>query len=304
MKKNTFFTALTIALSLMACNTEEASVGSQLENQSLEPVSTNLAARPSVVSTWKLVPSLSNEFNYASKASNQFTDNWQDSFFNGWTGPGLTKYTPAQATIENNMLVFRANIVNGKVQTGCVSSKGTTSYPMYMEARVKVSNSDLSTAVWMLSEDSSEELDNLETWGNVDNSYFSIRDHLSHHCFKTIDGVRKDYQPTGNATYYSSTPAVKWSEDFHVYGVLWTGPKVIKYYIDDVLVRTTPQNEIDPLNYTDKGGLTKPMYMIISQAAQPWRETLGSITPYLTNPTVTNTARTETKIDWIRVYKP
>lgn len=309
MKKTTALKSIGLALCVLACNTDETTVTPQEVTQdiSLEyPTTISLTARPSVVSNWKLQTKLSNEFNYASKSSNLFSTDWQDYFFNGWEGPPpLTKFTPAQSTIENNMLVFRAKIVNGRVQTGCVTSKGTTSYPMYMEARVKISNSDLSSAVWMLSDDSLEELDNLEAWGNVDRDYYSKVLHLSHHIFKPVTGKPKlDYQPTGNDTFYSDGKGTKWTSAFHVYGVLWNSPKEIKYYVDNKLVRTVPVNQIDPKNYTTKGGLTKPMHMIISQAAQPWRETLGNIEPYLVNPSVTNIARTVTQIDWIRTYKP
>lgn len=44
------------------------------------------------------------------------------------------------------------------------------------------------------------------------------------------------------------------------------------------------------------------MHMIISAAAQSWRETQGI--NFLTDPTVTNEENTIMRVDWIRVYKP
>lgn len=170
---------------------------------------------------------------------------------------------------------------------------------MYMEVRVKMSESVLSSAVWMLSDDSTEEIDNLEAFGAKSSSYFSKRLHLSHHVF--IRNPFQDYQPEGSATWYTDNTTT-WSDDYHNYGVLWENPWSLSYYVDGELVRTTPKAEIDPENYTNGAGLTKPMHMIISAAAQSWRESQGIV--FLTDPTVTNEANTIMKVDWIRVYKP
>ena len=94
--------------------------------------------------TWTIQPKVSNEFNYEEgKTSNEFSNNWNDRFFNGWTGPGITRYTPSQSSVVAGELVFKANIVDGTIQTGCVTSKNIVSYPLYMEVRVKLSESVL-----------------------------------------------------------------------------------------------------------------------------------------------------------------
>ena len=138
----------------------------------------------------------------------------------------------------------------------------------------------------MLSDDSTEEIDKLEAFGAKSNDYFSKRLHLSHHVF--IREPFQDYQPTG--------------QEYHNYGVLWEDPWSLSYYVDGVLVRTTPVEEIDPENYTNGNGLTKPMHMIISAAAQSWRTTQGI--DFLNDPSVTNEENTIMHVDWIQVYKP
>ena len=273
------------------------------EEEVIEPTENEVSFLPVLTEgkTWTIQPKVSNEFNYEEgKTSNEFSNNWNDRFFNGWTGPGITRYTPSQSSVVAGELVFKANIVDGTIQTGCVTSKNIVSYPLYMEVRVKLSESVFSSAVWMLSEDSTEEIDNLEAFGAKNNDYFSKRLHLSHHVF--IRDPFQDYQPTGPETWYADGKGTIWSEDYHNYGVLWEDPWSLSYYVDGVMVRKTPVAEIDPKNYTNGAGLTKPMHMIISAAAQSWRETQGI--DFLNDTSVTNEEKTIMRVDWIRVYKP
>lgn len=56
---------------------------------------------------WTYQALFSNEFDYAgAKTSTEFTNNWQDRFFNSWTGPGITRYSASQSSIEDGQLVF------------------------------------------------------------------------------------------------------------------------------------------------------------------------------------------------------
>lgn len=259
---------------------------------------------------WVLQPEFSNEFDYAQgKASTDFTDNWQDRFFNGWTGPKKsgtattsTVYTAENSSIEDGLLVYKATIDGNNVHTGVISSKKAVGFPLYMEARAKISESSLATAVWMLSEDSTQEIDNLEAYGDKSNDYFSKRLHLSHHTF--IRQPFQDYQPTGPGTWYADGKGTQWADDYHDYGVLWLDPWTLKYYVDGELVRETPTDEIDPKNYTAGLGLNKDMYLIITAAAQPWRETAGQVENYVTDPSVISESRSTSIFEYIRTYKP
>lgn len=279
-----------------------------------EPTSTGpVAFLPSLGDDkqWVIQPKFTNEFNYEGKTGADFTDNWQDRFFNGWTGPFPTYYTASQSTITGGEMIYKATIdkVNGEdvIRTGVISSKEPVGYPMYMEVRVKISESVLASAVWLLSEDSTQEIDNLETYGDKTNDYFSRRLHLSHHTFKRGSGtIIDDYQPTGEETWYADGNGTYWADEYHDYGVLWLDPFTLKYYVDGELVRETPTNQIDPRNNLNGTGLNKDMYLIITAAAQPWREntTPPQVEDYFTDPSVLSESRSTMRIDYIRTYKP
>ncbi|MGM8362050.1 family 16 glycosylhydrolase [Flavobacterium sp. ARAG 55.4] len=276
------------------------------------PAESEVAFLPTITGkTWKIQPKFTNEFNFTGgKTDAAFADNWQDRFFNGWTGAPKTVYTAGQSSIANGEMIFKATIDGQKVLTGCVTSKNKVGYPLYMEARVKISESSLATAVWMLSEDSTQEIDNLEAYGDKTNTAYAQRLHLSHHIFKRDVSPILDYQPSGWAeTYYLDGKGTYWADDYHTYGVLWLDPWTLKYYVDGKLVRETPTADIDPKNYTsptgapsDRTGLNKDMYLIISAASQPWRENQGI--NYLTDPSVMSATRSTSRFDYIRVYKP
>lgn len=272
----------------------------EVEDETVEEIVAKYLPSPGVDKKWVLQENVSNEFDEG-LTSDAFVNDWQNKFFNGWKGPGDTRYTPESATIVDGELIFTAKIVGSTIQTGCISTKEKVGYPMYMEARVKISKSVLSTAVWMLSDDSTEEIDNLEAYGYEGHDWYAKRLHLSHHVF--IREPFQDYQPTSDATWYADAHNTIWSDDYHDYGVLWMSPTELSYYVDGVLVRTVPASEIDPNNYTNGNGLTKPMYVILSQAAQPWREGT-TFDDFFEEVSVTNTDMTKTYFDWVRVYQP
>jgi beta-agarase len=143
-------------------------------------------------------------------------------------------------------------------------------------------------------------LSNICFFREKSSTYFSKRLHLSHHVF--IRDPFQDYQPTSDATWYADGKNTAWSDTYHNYGLLWEDPWSLSYYVDGVLVRKTPVAEIDPKNYTNDLGLTKPMQLIISAAAQSWRESQG--VNFLTDASVINEEKTIMQVAWIRVYKP
>ncbi len=304
-------------ISIIACSSKKDTIEDTSEEKNKEETVTDESVEEEGTTTqsgiaflsiveegkeWVLQPKFSNEFNFiGGKTSPEFSDNWQDRFFNGWNGSGRTVYSTGQSKIEDGMLVYNATIDGENIKTGIVTSKTTIAYPLYMEVRAKISESPLASAVWMLSEDSTQEIDNLEAYGLKTNDYFSRRLHLSHHTF--IREPFQDYQPTGQETWYADGNGTQWADEFHNYGVLWLDPWTLAYYVDGKVVRETPREEIDPENYTGGTGLVKPMYLIISAAAQPWRETNGSVT-YLTDPAVLDKERSTMRVDWIRLYKP
>ncbi|AWG22799.1 hypothetical protein FFWV33_15315 [Flavobacterium faecale] len=265
--------------------------------------------------TWVLIPELSNEFNYSSKTDPAFTTDWKDSYINSWTGPAPTKWVASGSSLGTaptgeKCIILQATKVGNTLECGMVTSKAKATFPLYQEARVRISDSHLANAVWMLSTDSREEIDNLESYGDKLGSkpYFGDKLHLSHHTFKDIAGVRKDYQPQLETWMIRKTGAgcnatddVKWNTAFHIFGVKWVNATNLEYYVDGVKVRTVTGTDIDPNGYTDCSGMKKALHMIISQAAQTWR--FADMNEFF-NQNITNGARTKMYIDWIRVYRP
>ncbi|WP_041557802.1 LamG domain-containing protein [Cellulophaga algicola] len=288
------------------------------------------------MSAWKIVEELSDEFNYpGGKMAPAFTKKWNLGYVNSYSGPLPTVWTGNSIGFEdegangNRALTLIAE-ENGAGSTrtlecGMISTKATSSYPLFQEARVKVSNSQLANAVWMISSEPGqfEEIDNLETYGprirldgeECDKPYFADRLHLSHHTFKNEGGERLDYQPQKetwmsrkkDASNCDRANDVIWNEDYHTFAVKWVSPNRIEYFVDGKRVKIVSglrlEDGIDPESYTTCGdGLTKEMYMLISQAAQVWR--YGGTTQFWNSTDTKSGIDTKMKVDWIRVYTP
>ena len=251
---------------------------------------------------WSLHP-VSDDFRYKSKADKKhkkFHKRWIDMYINPWRGPGDTYFNEQNSTTRDGMLVLHASPAGDghKINAGMISSKETVTYPLYLEARAKPSNLTLANGIWMLSADSTEEIDAMEAYGSdrPEQGWFDQRMHISHHVF-----VRKpfqDYQPTDPGSWVYNN-GESWRDDFHTYGVHWKDPWTLDYYIDGKLVRTVAGKDmIDPKGYTKDTGLSKPMHILLDMEHQDWRDV---------KPTAEELAdpdRTEFLIDWIRVYTP
>ncbi|WP_345683191.1 family 16 glycosylhydrolase [Novipirellula caenicola] len=253
--------------------------------------------------TWKL-QSVSDDFSYTAKPTekpSEFTDRWRDSFINKWLGPGLTEFNSGHSYVTNGHLGIHASRKpdTKKVYTGAISSKETFTYPLFVEARVKISGLVLASNVWMLSSDSTQEIDILEAYGSQRDSetWTAHRLHLSHHVF--IRDPFQDYQPTDEESWYFN--GTNWRKDFHRIGVHWRDPWHLEYFVDGKRVRTVSGREmIDPKGFTRGTGLSKPMHIIINAEDQDWRSDQG-ITP--TDEELSDVENGIMWVDWIRVYK-
>ncbi|NJB83499.1 LamG domain-containing protein [Wenyingzhuangia aestuarii] len=283
---------------------------------------------------WQLVDELSDEFDYAAgKTASVFLSKWKFGFINNYTGPAPTEWSGDQITFEtlegaNRAIVLTPSEVgtgaNRTLKCGMISSKAKSSYPIFQEAKVKISNSQLANAVWMLSGEpgTTEEIDNLEAYGprlRPDNTlcdypYYADRIHLSHHTFKSVGGERMDYQPKIQ-TWMSRKKTegdcsrdneVVWSQDYHYFGVKWVNEQRLEYFVDGKRVKVVTglrvADGIDPESYTACNGLTREMHMIISQAAQAWR--YGGATNFWNSSDIKTGPNTKMYVDWIRVYSP
>lgn len=259
---------------------------------------------------WALQPH-SDDFKYNAPADNKgadFNTKWTDFYHNAWTGPGLTVWDRKHVFVSDGLLQIPATRKEGttnKISTGCITSKERVVYPVYIEARAKLSNSVLASDVWLLSPDDTQEIDILEAYGadysegaQKDQTWYAQRIHISHHVF--IRQPFQDYQPTDPGSWYYN--GTTWRNDYHRYGVYWKDPLHLEYYIDGKLVRTVSGMQIiDPKGFTNGTGLNKPMDIIINVEDQDWRSNQG-ITP--TDNELANRENNTFKVDWIRVYKP
>ncbi|MBD1390139.1 family 16 glycosylhydrolase [Neiella sp. HB171785] len=256
---------------------------------------------------WQL-QSLSDDFNYKAPAvgkSDEFYSRWHEGFINPWKGPGLTEWHPEYSEVDGGMLHIKAGRKPGtnKVYAGSITSHQLVVYPLYLEVRAKLSNLVMASDFWLLSPDSTEEIDVLEAYGSdrPDQAWFAERLHLSHHVF--IRDPFQDYQPSSADTWYTDGKT-KWQEDFHRIGVYWRDPWHLEYYVDGKLVRTASGVDvIDPHNFTNGKGLTKPMHVIINTEDQDWRSGVEpSITP--TDEELADDSKNTYLVDWVRFYKP
>lgn len=253
--------------------------------------------------TWQLLP-ISDDFSYNASPLEKpqpFTKRWKDSFINSWKGPGLSVFDPGHSYVTNGHLGIAASRQQGtgKVRAGAISSKETFRYPLFIEANVKLSGLVMASNVWMLSADSTQEIDVVEAYGSqrASEGWTAQRLHLSHHVF--IRKPFKDYQPTDEGSWYHD--GTNWQQDFHRVGVFWRDPWHLEYYVDGKKVRTVSgKKRIDPHDYTGGSGLSKPMHIIINTEDQNWRSDQGT-TP--TDEELADTNKSIYWVDWIRVYQ-
>ncbi|MFD1315186.1 family 16 glycosylhydrolase [Namhaeicola litoreus] len=298
---------------MMACSSSgsdvEDAISDNNDNNPLEEtwITIPVPANSGPGKKWEFQKNISDNFEYDSPANNKgatFLDKWDDWYHNAWTGPEPTIFSREHSFVTNNELNITAGrpIGTNNTNTGIVTSTNRVIYPVYIEARVKIMNSTLANAVWLLSPDDTQEIDIVEAYGGdrFTNPWFGPkRVHLSHHVF--IRQPFQDWQPNDEGSFYTDGQTV-WRNDFHRYGVYWKDPWNLEYYIDGKLVRTrSGVAQIDPQDFTNGTGLSKEMDIIISAEDQTWRANQG-LSP--TNVEIENTANNTFKIDWIRVFKP
>ena len=257
---------------------------------------------------WQL-HSQSDDFNYEAPAvgkSDAFFSRWREGFINGWIGPGPTEFYAANSQVTEGMLVLTASRKPGttdRYHTGIIHSPTTLSYPVYLEARVKGMNMNLTNAFWLLSPDSTQEIDIAELYGSDDPNevWFDERVHISHHVF--IREPFQDYQPLDLESWHTDGNGTRWREAFHTFGVYWRDPWTLEYYIDGALVRTVQGVDIiDPNGFTGGQGLNKPMQITFDVEYQEWREEQNTLPP--TDDQLLDENRNRFFVDWIRIYQP
>ncbi len=284
---------------LVPCVVIASSLGGSAADWDGVPIPTS----PPTGFKWEL-EAVSDDFSYDASPTDkpkEFTNRWKSAFINPWMGPGKTEWNAGHSYVTNGRLGIHASRKKdtAKVYTGIITSKRAYKFPLFLEAKVKISNQVLASNVWLLSADSTEEIDVVEAYGSdrSDQNWFAERVHISHHVF--IRSPFQDYQPTDPGTWF--TNGTIWRKSFHRFGVYWRDPWHLEYYIDGKLVRTVSGEKIiDPKGYTKGTGLSKAMHLIINMEDQNWRSDKG-ITP--TDEELADQSKRIMWVDWIRVYK-
>lgn len=266
----------------------------------------------------------SDDFNYTSgtdSKSAEFDAKWYARYpQEGWTGPNPTVWRSQNSYVDGGALHLFASREAGEptvtftysgesytmpiTNSGCISSQKAFTYPLYIETRAKVAKTTVASAVWMLSDDSAEEIDIIEAYGGDRwaNAWFSpTRMHLSHHVFeRTSAGITGDYQPSDEGSFYTDG-STNYSDGYHRVGVFWRDAFHLEYYIDGKCVRVVDGADmIDPYSYRGGLGLSQEEFLIFSQGDQTWRAVTG-LSP--TTEEIANTANNTFSIDWIRIYE-
>jgi len=251
---------------------------------------------------WELADNYSDDFNYAGKASEEFTSKWNHKYHNAWTGPGLTEWNSNHSDVADGNLIITVSRKQGtdKVLCGVITSKTKLIYPIYMEAKIKASNQVLSSNFWLLSEDDTRELDILEVYGGDrdDQTWFAQRMSTNFHIFERDPKSNAILNNFDDQTHHTLPGLEPWRNDFHRYGVYWKSPTHITFYIDGEEKNTF--TDVNMESYDDNY-IDREMFMIIDTEDHAWRSDQGLVA---TNEELADESKNKMLVDWVRVYKP
>ncbi len=267
-----------------------------------------IPVKPGPGRSWKLQKELSDDFNYRGKKK-RFRKRWNDHYFNKWSGPGLTEWQKDHTSVTDGKLVIHASRRAGtdRVNCGIVTGKADLMYPVYTEARIKVSNLELSSNFWLLSRDSRREIDILEIYGGAAKGTFSQHASTNFHVFirSKAEGITSNFADANPVFLPDSS---LWREDFHTFGMFWKSPTEVYFYFDGKQLPTGSweQAKMFDKGYTntamDKAKYTmdRPLVMILDTEDHDWRSRQGIVAKDedLIDPT-----KNRMLIDWVRTYR-
>lgn len=260
--------------------------------------------------TWQLQESYSDDFNYTGKGST-FTSKWNDTYFNAWTGPGLTYWNQGSTWVADGNLIVAASRRTGTemVNAGVVTSKTKVKYPIFLEANIKVSNLELSSNFWLLSENDEREIDVLEVYGGARDDWFAQNMSTNFHVFLRDQNSNEIISDFNDQTHNTPTWGTYWREGFHRFGAYWKSPTEVTFYIDGQETAKGSWAEVimKDKDYTgailDKSqyNMDEEAFIIIDTEDHSWRSEAGNIA---TDEDLADTNKNKMYVDWVRVYKP
>ncbi|WP_299570901.1 RICIN domain-containing protein [uncultured Shewanella sp.] len=267
-----------------------------------------LPADPGNGLVWQLNDQYSDSFNYQGKTST-FTSKWNDTYFNAWEGPGLTRWNSGESWVsDGNLIISASRKAPNLVNAGVITSKTKVKYPIFLEANIKVSNLELSSNFWLLSENDEREIDILEVYGGARETWFAQNMSTNFHVFirNNDNSIRSDFN---DQTHNTPVWGNNWREGFHRFGAYWKSPTDVTFYIDG---QETPQGSWDEVVMKDKdytGALMdktqytmdEEMFIILDTEDHSWRSEAGNVA---TDADLADGAKNKMYVDWIRVYQP
>ncbi|MGJ8680326.1 family 16 glycosylhydrolase [Paraglaciecola sp.] len=262
---------------------------------------------------WQLITKVSDNFNYSGKTA-EFNQKWHDNHARGWKGPGATYFSAKHSQLLDGNLVLSSAVVpepeQGKIvdygnfkskktiYTGFVTAKESITYPIYVEASMKISSIALASNFWMLSDDDKYEIDVTETYGDTKHNVQQMS--TNYHIFKR-DPVTNEYlEDYGHkAKHYKTSDKALLNQDFHRFGFYWKSPTHMEFYLDGKFVRELSSNT----DLTDPDGhfFDRPMRIIFDMEDHVWRARKG-ITPTVQE--LNDPTKNRMYVDWIRAYRP
>ncbi|MFS1438526.1 RICIN domain-containing protein [Shewanella sp. 10N.286.48.A6] len=257
---------------------------------------------------WQLNEQYSDSFNYNGKTST-FNSKWNDTYFNAWEGPGLTRWNSGESWVsDGNLIISASRKAPDLVNAGVITSKTKVKYPIFLEANIKVSNLELSSNFWLLSENDEREIDILEVYGGARETWFAQNMSTNFHVFlrNNDNSIRSDFN---DQTHNTPVWGNNWREGFHRFGAYWKSPTDVTFYIDG---QETPNGSWDEVVMKDKDytgaimnksqyTMNEEMFIILDTEDHSWRSEAGNIA---TNADLADASKNKMYVDWIRVYQP
>lgn len=264
---------------------------------------------PGAGKSWQLEWKFSDQFNYNGKVGTNFEGKWKDTYFTGWTGPGRTEWAKSHSDVKNGKLILRASPKNNStVNMGIISSKAKVHYPVYIEAMIKPANLELSSNLWMLSSDATQELDILEIYAGSAQTWWAKRANTNFHIFfrdQNTNAVLKDFKDTRK--YTTNQDNGYWRSGYHRFGAYWKSPTEVTFYMDGQLMpnsswanRVFKSGAGEILQNKNQHSVKKNMHIIIDLEEHEWRFDAGNVD---SNAALNNNNRNRMYVDWIRTYR-
>jgi hypothetical protein len=244
---------------------------------------------------WVPNPSFTDEFN----GDTLDTSKWFD-YNPKWKGRPPAKFIPSAISLKDGFLHIRNSMLpvpDGEytIACGAVTSRAPAAFYGYYEARMKASNSPMSSTFWLTNRATkvgnlnvSHELDIVEAVGITTATLESLKNWGKYMHSNTHIKASEASKSITTPKQVLVEPPV--SKAFHTYGAWWVDAKTIHVYLDDKHVYT-----MHPSTSYSATPFDRPMQMNMVTETYDWQipPTPGSLK---------DPANNTTYYDWVRSY--